>query len=412
MNDPLIRRLSILAIIVILGWTIWLLQPILAPFIAAFILAYLLNPLVEKLMRMGKMPRWVSIGAVFLLMTVLVVAAMWWLVPMLWTQLMFAKDNIPNAVNWFNGPLRVWLEQRLNMQIAPIDPQHVSDEILLYLQTNYSAASLQAALGNLARSGLGAINILALTVLVPIVTFYFLLDWRGMLKRIQLMIPRRLEPKVVQVTTECDEVLGAFVKGQLVVMLLLGTVYAVGLQLIGIEVGLIIGLVAGLASIIPYLGFAVGLVAAIVASLLQYGLNWVNLGLVGVVFMVGQVVEGYILQPFLLGDKIGLSPVAVIFAVMAGAQLFGFVGMLLALPMAAVLVVLCRHAYQSYQSSTLYAGSPILVSASGNSIAAGADAVLVSADAPASQGLILPVAAQHSAPNSAGALASPNTGER
>lgn len=410
MNDPLIRRLSILAIIVILGWMVWLLQPILAPFIAAFILAYLLNPLVEKLTQWGRMPRWVSIGAVFLLMTALLVAATWWLVPLLWQQLMFAKENIPNAVNWFNGPLRLWLEQRLNMQIAPIDPQHVSDEVLLYLQTNYNASSVQTALANIARSGLSAINVVVLIVLVPIVTFYFLLDWRGMLQRIQLMIPRRLEPKVVQVTTECDQVLGAFVKGQLVVMLLLGAVYAIGLQLVGIEVGLIIGLVAGLASIIPYLGFAVGLVAAIVASLLQYGLNWVNLGLVGVVFMVGQVVEGYILQPFLLGDKIGLSPVAVIFAVMAGAQLFGFVGMLLALPMAAVLVVLCRHAYQSYQSSTLYVGAPILVSASAGSTVSGADLARGSVDGSAVQGLILPATTQPSTPNAA--PASPTTGER
>lgn len=409
MNDPLIRRLSILAIIVILGWMVWLLQPILAPFIAAFILAYLLNPLVEKLTQWGRTPRWVSIGAVFLLMTALLVAATWWLVPLLWQQLMFAKENIPNAVNWFNGPLRLWLEQRLNMQIAPIDPQHVSDEVLLYLQTNYNASSVQTALANIARSGLSAINVVVLIVLVPIVTFYFLLDWRGMLQRIQLMIPRRLEPKVVQVTTECDQVLGAFVKGQLVVMLLLGAVYAIGLQLVGIEVGLIIGLVAGLASIIPYLGFAVGLVAAIVASLLQYGLNWVNLGLVGVVFMVGQVVEGYILQPFLLGDKIGLSPVAVIFAVMAGAQLFGFVGMLLALPMAAVLVVLCRHAYQSYQSSTLYVGAPILVSASAGSTVSGADLARGPVDGSAVQGLILPATTQPSTPDAA--PASPTTGE-
>lgn len=354
MNDPLIRRLIILVFILVFGWIVWLLQPILTPFMAAFILAYLLNPLVEKLMRAGRMPRWLSIGAVFLLMTSLIITATWWLVPMLWKQLMFAKDNIPNAVSWFNGPMRIWLEQRLSMKIAPIDPQHVSDEVLLYLQTHYNASSLQSALGNIARSGLSAINVMVLTILVPIVTFYFLLDWRGMLQRLQLLIPRRFEPKVVAITTECDQVLGAFVKGQLVVMLLLGMVYAVGLQLVGIQVGLIIGLIAGLASIIPYLGFAVGLTAAVVASLLQYGLNWFSLGLVGLVFMIGQVVEGYVLQPFLLGNKIGLSPVAVIFSIMAGAQLFGFVGMLLALPVAAVLVVLRRHVYRSYAASALY----------------------------------------------------------
>ncbi|MEC7119553.1 MAG: AI-2E family transporter, partial [Pseudomonadota bacterium] len=306
------------------------------------------------LMAYGRMPRWVSIGLVFLLITSAVVAAAWVFVPMIWNQLMFAKDNIPDAVHWINGSFRVWIEQTLKIQIEPIDPDQASNAVLQYLQTNYNVSSIQAALGNVARSGLSAINVVVLTILVPIVTFYFLLDWRGMLQRIQMLLPRRIEPKVVHVASECHQVLGQFVKGQLLVMFLLGVIYAVGLQLVGIQVGLIIGLVAGLASIIPYLGFAVGLTAAIVACLLQFGLSWVHLGLVGMVFMLGQVIEGYVLQPFLLGDKIGLSPVAVIFAIMAGAQLFGFAGMLLALPVAAVLVVLFRHAYHSYEHSPFY----------------------------------------------------------
>ena len=146
-------------------------------------------------------------------------------------------------------------------------------------------------------------------------------------------------------------------------MLLLGIVYAVGLQLIGLEVGLIIGMIAGLASIIPYLGFAVGIIAAVIATLFQFGLDWTQLLLVGVVFMIGQMVEGYILQPFLLGDKIGLSPVAVVFAVLAGAQLGGFLGMLIALPVAAVIVVLLKHARDNYEKSRFY-GLPIEMSIS------------------------------------------------
>ena len=144
-------------------------------------------------------------------------------------------------------------------------------------------------------------------------------------------------------------------------MILLGVVYATGLQLIGLEVGLIIGMIAGLASIIPYLGFAVGIVAAIIATFLQFGIDWMQLVLVLVVFMIGQAVEGYILQPFLLGDKIGLSPVAVVFAVLAGAQLAGFMGMLIALPVAAVIVVLLRHLRDYYEKSNLY-GQPVVVS--------------------------------------------------
>jgi len=142
---------------------------------------------------------------------------------------------------------------------------------------------------------------------------------------------------------------------------LLGIVYAVGLQLIGLEVGLIIGMIAGLASIIPYLGFGVGIIAAVVATLFQFGLDWTQLLLVGVVFMIGQMVEGYILQPFLLGDKIGLSPVAVVFAVLAGAQLGGFLGMLIALPVAAVIVVLLKHARDNYERSRFYGSTTEVV---------------------------------------------------
>jgi predicted PurR-regulated permease PerM len=152
-------------------------------------------------------------------------------------------------------------------------------------------------------------------------------------------------------------VLGAFVKGQILVMFLLGVVYAVGLQLIGLEVGLIIGMVAGLASIIPYLGFAVGIISAVIATLFQFGIDWMQLVLVGIVFMIGQAIEGYILQPFLLGDKIGLSPVAVVFAVLAGAHLGGILGMLIALPVAAIIVVLLKHAREFYESSLWYGKS-------------------------------------------------------
>jgi predicted PurR-regulated permease PerM len=199
-------------------------------------------------------------------------------------------------------------------------------------------------------------------VLIPVIAFYFLLDWDRMLDSMRRLIPRPYEQSTLKIVGECHSVLGAFVKGQFLVMLLLGIVYAVGLQLIGLEVGLIIGMVAGLASIIPYLGFAVGIIAAVIASLFQFGLDWVHLALVVVVFMIGQAIEGYILQPFLLGDKIGLSPVAVVFAVLAGAQLAGFLGMLIALPVAAVIVVLLKHAREWYEQSQLYGTQTIFTS--------------------------------------------------
>lgn len=357
MDDLLLRRIFILAAIVLIGWVLYLLQPVLAPFVAAFILAYLFNPLVLRMGHFG-LPRWLSISVVFIGISVGLTVATWYLLPMIWDQLVYAKNSLPAAVKWINYTVQPWIERTFHLDLMKVDLDQLSKMIMEYIQTNYSTDSLQQFAYHLAQSGLSIIHVGGVLILIPIITFYFLLDWENMLARLRLLIPRSVEPKVITIVRECDNVLSAFVKGQFLVMVLLGVIYAVGLQLIGIEVGLIIGMIAGLASIIPYLGFATGIIAAVIASFLQYGLDWVQLALVGMVFMIGQIIESYVLQPFLLGDKIGLSPVAVVFAILAGAQLFGFVGMLIALPVAAILVVLMRHAKESYQSSSFY-GAPL-----------------------------------------------------
>lgn len=333
------------------------LLPILMPFFAAFIVAYLFNPLVESLTKRVHIPRWAAIGLVFLTITATLIVTLWFLVPLVWEQILYARSNIPNAIQWINQTLRPWLHKNLNIETNRINLNVMTDWLTSYLQANYSLDGTQQMITRLAQSGMNIIGVLSLLVLVPVVAFYFLLDWREMLARVHRLIPRRAEPKTMQILHECDAVLGAFVKGQLLVMVLLGIVYAVGLQLIGISVGLIIGIVAGFLSIIPYMGFTVGLVSALIACLFQYGFAWQNLSLVMVVFMVGQVIEGYVLQPFLLGDRIGLPPVAVIFAVLAGAQLGGVIGMLLALPVAALLVVLLRHVHEFYKNSNFYANT-------------------------------------------------------
>ena len=330
------------------------LLPILMPFMAALIVAYLFNPLVESLTKRVHIPRWAAIGLVFLTITTSLFITLWFLVPLVWEQILFARSNIPNAIHWINQTLRPWLHKNLNIETNRFNLNVMTDWLTNYLQTNYSLDGTQQMITRLAQSGMNIIGLLSLGILVPVVAFYFLLDWREMLARFHRLIPMRAEPKTMEILHECDAVLGAFVKGQLLVMVLLGIVYAVGLQLIGISIGLIIGIVAGFLSIIPYMGFTVGLVSALIACLFQYGFAWQNLSLVMVVFMVGQVIEGYVLQPFLLGDRIGLPPVAVIFAVLAGAQLGGVIGMLLALPVAAMLVVLLRHAHDFYKNSNFY----------------------------------------------------------
>ncbi|RZJ24000.1 MAG: AI-2E family transporter [Acinetobacter sp.] len=360
MVDRTSRRIFILAAIAFILWVLYLLKPVVLPFIGAFLIAYLFSPLVDKLHRIG-LPRWLAISVVFVGIGVVLTWAMWYLVPLVWKQLMYAKTSIPAGIHWVNYTFLPWLSHTFNLMPMEIDTEQMSSAIMDYIQTNYSADSIQALVLKVAQSGLNFIQIGGTIILIPIIAFYFLLDWDRMLDSLRRLIPRPYEKTTLNIVGECHSVLGAFVKGQFLVMLLLGVVYAVGLQMIGLEVGLIIGMIAGLSSIIPYLGFAVGIIAAVIATLFQFGLDWTHLALVGVVFMVGQMVEGYILQPFLLGDKIGLSPVAVVFAVLAGAQLAGFLGMLIALPVAAIIVVLLRHARECYEKSHIYRPPQVLI---------------------------------------------------
>lgn len=360
MQDQVLRRIFILAGLALLLWVLYLLKPVVVPFIGAFFIAYLFSPLVDVLVKI-KLPRWLAISIVFIGIGVTLVVVLWFLVPLVWKQLIYARDSIPAGIHWVNATFLPWVSHTFNVVPMELDTDQITKALMDYIQTNYSADSIQTVALRLAQSGLNFIQLGGIVVLIPIISFYFLLDWERMLQSFQRLIPRPYETSTLTIVRECHSVLGAFVKGQFLVMLLLGIVYAVGLQLIGLEVGLIIGMIAGLASIIPYLGFGVGIVAAVIATLFQFGLDWTQLLLVGVVFMIGQMVEGYILQPFLLGDKIGLSPVAVVFAVLAGAQLAGFLGMLIALPVAAIIVVLLKHARNNYEKSQLYGLSPGII---------------------------------------------------
>lgn len=360
MVDRTLRRILILAGIALILWVLYLLKPVVVPFVAAFLIAYLFSPLVDVLHRIG-LARWLSISIVFIGIGVVVTLVMWYLVPLVWQQLMYARDSIPAGIHWINYTFLPWLSDSFNLVPMEIDTDQISSVVMDYVQTNYSADSIQAMLLKLAQSGLNFIQIGGTIVLIPIIAFYFLLDWDRMLDSLRRLIPRPYEKTTLNIVSECHSVLGAFVKGQFLVMVLLGVVYAVGLQLIGLEIGLIIGMIAGLCSIIPYLGFAVGIIAAVIATFFQFGIDWWQLVLVGIVFMVGQAVEGYILQPFLLGDKIGLSPVAVVFAVLAGAQLAGFLGMLIALPVAAVIVVLLRHIREYYEHTPFYGDQAVII---------------------------------------------------
>lgn len=352
--DVFFRRLFILLFLIIFLYALYLVAPVIVPFVAAFILAYLLNPIVMTLSKY--VSRFTAILLVYAMIGAIIFLLIRWAMPVLWAQMKILWDYLPVAVDWYNESGRVWLGKHTNSELIALDPDVIREHAITYLQTNYQVSDAQSIVMKALSSGLSLANTVGMLVLIPILTFYFLMNWQTRLNTWINAVPTAYRPKTLMIAKDCDIALMSFVKGQFLVMILLGVIYAVQLHLLGLQLGLTIGMVAGIASFVPYLGFGVGFIVAIIAGLLQFGVDWVKLGLIGGAFMVGQAMEGYVLQPLLLGDKIGLSPLWVIFAVLAGASLFGFVGMLIALPVSAVINVLFHHAYQAYQNSEWYKG--------------------------------------------------------
>jgi predicted PurR-regulated permease PerM len=348
------RRWQWLALFVLVCGAIWLLSPILTPFVLSALLAWLGNPLVQRLERAGR-SRNTAVLIVFALMTIVVVVAVLLLIPLLETQITQLYLWLPKLAQWVTTVVVPWLETRFNISLKEyVDPMALVNLVKGHWQQAGGVAS--KVLGGISKSGLAILGWIATISLIPVVTYYFLRDWQTMLSRVQELLPRPLEPTVMKLARESDDMLGGFLRGQISVMFSLGAIYACGLWLVGVEFGFLIGFVAGLVSFVPYLGAVVGISAALIAALVQ-GMDPVHLVLVLAVFGVGQTLESFLLTPWLVGDRIGLHPVAVIFSIMAGGQLFGFLGVLLALPVTAVIMVLVRYAHQQYTESHLYGAS-------------------------------------------------------
>ncbi len=344
------RRWQGAAVIAAIGVVLWLLSPVLMPFAIAAGFAYLGDPIADRLER-WKMSRTLAVSVVFACMLLVVVGALLLLVPLLQQQIRNLIDNVPHYVAWARDTAMPWLQVHLHLGNDTFDSQKLVDTLKQHIGSVSGVAAM--VLGKVSRSGFGLVAGLANVVLIPVVTFYLLRDWDVMVEHVDRMLPRRQAPMIRRLARDSNQVLGAFVRGQMLVMLALGVVYGTGLTAIGLSVGPLIGMIAGLLSFVPYLGFIIGLVASLIAALVQYG-DWLHIGLVLGVFAIGQLLEGYVLVPRLVGDKIGLHPVAVIFAVLAGGHLFGFLGVLLALPAAAVIMVVLRHVYERYKVSDLY----------------------------------------------------------
>lgn len=345
---------------------LYFLSPILSPFLIGMLLAYLGDPLADRLERLG-LSRIMAVVIVFAIGTGILVLSIVILVPLLGNQIAWLRDQIPAMIDWINHVALPWVELRTGVSTDDFRLDTVRETIRDNLSS--TGGILGMIVAQATRSTMALITWLVNLFMIPVVGFYLLRDFDYIVARCRSLLPRDQEPMIVSLVKECDIVLGAFIRGQLLVMLCLGILYSLGLWLVGLDLALLIGMVAGLASIVPYLGFAVGAGAALIAAAFQFG-DLFHLVMVIVAFSVVQTLESVIITPLLVGDRIGLHPVAVIFAVLAGGQLFGFVGILVALPVAAIIMVLVRHANRRYKASEAYR-----ISTDGEDIITGIDEV-------------------------------------
>jgi predicted PurR-regulated permease PerM len=329
------RRLQWALLLLAVGALIWLLTPVLTPFAASLLLAWLGDPVVDRLQKRG-MSRNGAVALVFTLMVLVVVVLVLILVPVIQEQVIVLVSSVPNYLDWLSKTGLPWLQAKTGMDIVAWLDQ---DALIEMLKRNWKGASGIATqvLGVVTQSGFTVLGWFANVVLIPFLTFFFLRDWDLLVRRVAGLVPRERAEVVARLAKESDAVLGSFLRGQFLVMLAMGVFYAVGLWGVGLEVGILIGVLAGLLTFIPYIGPTTVLVGGVIAALVQFG-DWQHLVGVLAVWGLGQVLESYVLTPKLVGDRVGLSPVT------------------LALPVASVANVLIRHMHAQYTASRFYLG--------------------------------------------------------
>jgi len=324
------------------------LSAVLTPFLMAGILGYILNPGVDWLER-HRCPRTVAALLMIALLTVIAAVLVLTIVPVLREELAELQRRAPDLLDRLNSVLTPHLQTWFGSSVT------ISGSSLAKLASDQLAGVevMPALISSLKLGGGAVLKVAALAFLVPVVLIYLLLDWHVMLRKLDAAVPRRWHALTATLAREIDEILAQFLRGQLSVMILLAAYYSIALEIAGFDVALPVGLCTGLLVFVPYLGFGIGLLLALLAAFLQFG-SWYGVIAVAVVFGVGQVLEGFFLTPRLVGHRIGLHPVAVIFALLAFGQLFGFFGVLLALPASAALLVGLRHLKVLYQTSEFY----------------------------------------------------------
>jgi predicted PurR-regulated permease PerM len=348
------QKWIIVASIVGLFFLIYILGPMLTPFFVAGLLAYLGDPLVNRLIQY-KIPRTLAATIVFLILLLGVALLLFLIVPLIEKQVELAISRLPDLLIWLQLTLIPWLNEHFNLSIN-FDIDTLKKAVSGHWQQAGDVA--QYAIKTLHESWLVILEIAINIILIPVVTFYLLRDWDIVVAKTKELIPPKILPPLSKILGECNEVIGAFFRGQLLVMLILSAFYSIGLWAVGLNFALLIGVVIGVLSIIPYLGSVLGLLISGIATYAQFH-DIKHLLYTLFVFLVGHVLENMILAPLLIGERIGLHPVAVIFAVLAGGKLFGFVGVILALPAGAVIMVLIRYLHNLYINSEFYKKSKI-----------------------------------------------------
>jgi predicted PurR-regulated permease PerM len=348
-SQPLnVQSLFWLFTVLVFAYLVYVLSPILTPFLLAAILAYMGDPLVDRLEATGA-PRTLGVLMVMALLIGLIVLILVILVPLFEEQAATLMQNLPQYLEALRERVAPWLA-RFGIELE-LDLAGIKDA----LRKSFPAAQGLASnlIPKLTTGGLALIEFVTNLVLMPVVLFYVLRDWDRMVAAIDGTIPLRWRESVRSLARDVDKVLGQFLRGQLSVMFLLSIFYVAGLWIVGLDFALPIGILAGLLTFIPYLGAIVGFVLATLAGLIQFE-SFGGLVPVWIVFFVGQMLEGMVVTPWLVGDRIGLHPVLVIFALLAFGKLFGFFGVLLALPASAALMVAFRRLHQTYTESALY----------------------------------------------------------
>ena len=343
--------LSVAASIILM---LYALGPVTTPFIASAIVAYALNPAVDWFARhrIGRfaMPRAVAVSIVLLLLLATLLGLVLVVVPVLQKEFILLRDQLPNLLIKAGNFLTPWLRDfGINIRLDSVGLQKLMNQQLATSSEEiWSAVIASARIG-----GLALLGWMATFILIPVLLFYLLMDWHALLQRMAEIIPRRWVASSYAMANEVDSLLAQYLRGQLVVMIILAVFYSVGLLIVRLDVALPVGIITGLLVVVPYLGFGLGLVLALMAALLQYD-SLQGIMLVSLVYGIGQFIESAFLTPRLVGERIGLHPLVVIFALLAFGQLFGFVGVLLALPASAILAVVFKHLRRHYVNSGFY----------------------------------------------------------